>query len=669
MPRRKPPPADVPVIDTEEKLEILRANFFEALQPEEPLDYDEWADKYRVLTSDSSAEYGQWKTSRFPFLKKIMKALSPSNRAQKIVFVKPAQVGGTELATGWLLYGADVYPGPIIYTQGTSDATEEYSKQRLRVAIEACKKVEYKLGSKKNTRFADSWDNKQFPGGFINLGGANSTSFLKSKPIRWAVADEVDEYNLNVGKQGNPLSLLIKRMNNFPDRKLFMLSTPVLAELSLIWPAYEAGSQELYYLPCPHCNSEADKKGFMFFLDWDHIEWSEEKTVEGYPRDVWAVCPNCGEKIYEGKHKTWMLENGEWFSTVGSDGATVERYMVGDVFNPSFRINGLYSPYGFYSWHDAVNEWHDYLKTKRVELLQVFINQTLAQTFKLEGQEINYNWLHSRRESYATGSDTYDVPEGVLVLTAGVDIQDDRIEVEVKGHGLFEETWGIDYKVLPGDTSQKGDKAGILQNGQPSVWRLLDEYLARRWKHACGVDMFIEVTMIDAGYKAEEVHTFCRLREHRRIYPVHGVPGWGKGLWTVNRQRHKTYRTVFYTAYVDELKNKLYAQLQVTDPGPGYQHFPSKDCYSEKYFKGLTCETRETKMVGGRKRLYWKTPPGARNEPIDITNYNRVALLAYGVDLNTRAQRGLASLFNATTDSAGVPASTRRRRKVLSRGL
>ncbi len=657
-PKKLVPTDDVRELPVDEKKQILRFAFYDTLAFDETLDLDEWADQFRFLPKETSSEFGQWVTQRFPFLRKIMKALSPSSIARLIVVMKGAQLGFTETAINWMLYNASRRPGPGMYVQKTDDAAKDFSNQKFKPSIAECDDVHYTLGTLKPKAYPNSWQNKAYPGGFWVLGGSNSSPFLRSKSIRDAILDEEDTYEANISQEGSPIRLIGKRMVNFPDRKMFRLSTPILEELSTIKPAFEAGSQEYYYLPCPHCNKQGLDIGNMFVIEWDSIRWSKEiDKATGYPAKVWLECPHCAESIDEAQYKTWMLDNGDWFSTKDNP----VRYRVGDVENPSFHLSSFYSPQGFFSWADAVSEWFDYKRTNDVNLLQVIVNQTFAETFTLAGHEISYGYLHKRREQYSGTEKPFDVPAGALCLTAGVDIQDDRIEVEVVGWGQLEESWGIEYVVLPGDTAMMGDRRGMLADGQPSVWRMLDELLVRRFKHESGASMPIEIAMIDAGYKTEEVNTFCRLRESRRIYPIRGKEGWGKGLWSVNKRRHERYRTVNYFAHVDEIKTKVYAMLQIDQAGPGFCHYPRKQCYGEQYFKGLTCETRRVKMVSGHKKLFWFTPSGARNEPLDIRNYAFVAWEAYPVNLAERVELGMTMIFPDANTGIGGRRPRRRR--------
>lgn len=646
---------------------MVAQSFCSAIQFNRTIDLDEWADLYRILPRETSSEYGQWSTDRFPFLRRIMKCMSPSSIAREIVGMKGAQLGFTELGINWILYNAHCNPGPLGYVQKTDDAVKDFSGQKLKPSIKACDAVRYTLGDDKPVGYANSYKYKAYPGGYTSLGPANSTSFLKSKSWRDGFMDEEDEYEATIGGQGSPRKILQKRMVNFPDRKLVRVSTPVLEELSTIKPGYDEGSQEQYYVPCPHCNPEADEHGFMFLIEWDTIRWSKElDTKTGNPKYSWCECPACSGKIDEAAHKTWMLAKGDWYSTknIEDPDTPLPRYKVGDVVNPSFRLPSFYSPYGFYSWQDAVNDWHEYLRTRDVNLLQVFINQTCAETFTLVGGDINHTGLYNRRETYDSKANRFDVPLGTLCLTAGADVQDDRIEVEVVGWGLLEENWSVDYVVLPGDTEQMGDARGMLANGRPSVWRLLDEYLLKKFRHETGVDLPIECTMVDCGHKSDQVHRFCAPRHHRRVYPVKGKGGWGNGFFRRAKRLHEKYKTIDYLAFVDELKTKTYAMLTIDEPGPGYCHFPKRPAYDEKHFRALTCERRKTKIVSGQRKLYWEAPSGARNEQLDVRNYATVAFLAYPVNLQQRANRGVDALFGVAR-----PVGPRKPRRRGSPGL
>jgi phage terminase large subunit GpA-like protein len=641
--------ANIPEVSDAEKLTYLQNAFYRALAPPEYLTVWEWADLYRFLPRESSFEYGRWRTDRFPFLKRIMFCLSPQSRARTTVGQKGAQLGFTETMINWLFYIADHNPGPTAYIQGTLDAVKAFNSEKFVPAIAVTTKVAGSLGVDKPAELSDSALRKGFPGGVLAMGGANSDKFLRSRSVQNAAVDEEDTFKLSVGgvehSQGSPLELLFKRLANFPLSKVFRASTPVLKETSTIEPAYLEGSQEQYYLPCPFCNPDADRYGSLFVLKWEHIIYSAEVDRNGDPVDVYCKCPFCSARIDE-HYKEWMLPNGRWLSNKGTpDG---ELYEVGDVEHPSFQISALYSPYGFFSWRDAVREWLRYKRTGDKALLQVFVNQTLGETYSAAGMDISPNLLSTHCEVYSnpqTG-EVVDVPYGGLVLTAGADVQRDRIEVETVAWGQYNESWSVDYVVLPGNPLFIGDNQLLDPVTRlPTVWGLLSEYLNRLWKHAGGCEMPVECALIDSKYLTEQVHIFCKLNEHRRIYPSKGVPGWtkAKGLISRPKRRHERFGTYHISVYPDEIKDTLYGYFVIDSPGPGYCHFPDKPIYNHRYFSGLTSENRKIKIVQGQPKMYWETPSGARNEPLDCRGLALAALRFYAPNLS---QRDLGNPFN-----------------------
>ena len=618
------------ILSTFDKLAILKKELATALQPAAKPDLDEWSDENRKLPKTTSAEPGVWRTSRFPFLRRPMKCLSPSSIAREISIIKGAQLGFTEICINWILYIPAVVPGPTMYVQKTKEAAEDFSTQKLDPNIEECIAVEKLLGKKKPKKLKDEVYNKGYPGGYIVMGGSNSGAFLRSKSIAYAMADEEDSFKANIDGEGSPINMIKKRMANFPFSKFFRLSTPKFTETSTILKAYESGSQEQYYVPCPCCNERADKGGTWWVIRWPNIKWGKDLDDADLPTEIYLECETCGGMIYE-HQKTWMLENGEWMSEKGSKG---KPYIVGDVEKPSFQISSLYSPLGFFSWRDAIEEWFEYVETQDKAKLQVFINQTLGESYNAAGQDISTSWLHERREDYRA-----KVPAGALCLTAGVDVQADRLEVEIVGWGLNSENWSIDYATLWGNPEAMGDSNGLDHTGQKNVWTLLDEYLQAPYINEFGQEMQVECTMVDAQYNTETVNNYCRFREFRRVYPSHGKDGWGKGYLTRPNKRHEKYKTYNVTLWVDELKDRTYNMLRIDAPGPGYCHFPNNETYSLKHFRQLISENKVVVHKGGKKKFTWELPPGARNEQLDCRNYATAALLFYAPNLEYRAKQ------------------------------
>jgi len=536
--------------------------------------------------------------------------------------MKGAQLGFTECAINWMMYTIDQDPAPLLYVQKTIETVEKFSKQRFQPSVEVCERVRDKMGTENTSTDRGSTIRiKNFPGGIVILGGANSAASLRSMPIERLILDEEDSYDADIDEEGSPSDLAIRRTANFPRRKIFRLSTPKIRETSKIEPLYEEGDQRRYYVPCPHC-------GHMQVIWWRNIKY--EKAENGEPKNIRLVCEKCKADIPE-RFKTQLLERGEWRAEFPG------REVV------SFHISSLYSPIGFFSWRDAVKMW---LKSNRDfdrTLLKVFVNTVLAETWTESQKTIETVGLMARREEYV-----YEVPAGALVLTAGVDVQEALIAVEVVAWGKGQESWSLEYTTIMGDTELS------------FVWEQLAQFLQKQWKHENGTPLGIAVTAIDSGHRARVVYNFCRMREFLRVFPVKGRFGWGIGLIKRPKQRNQD-GVYLFLAHVDELKSKVYSQLTIEQPGPGFCHFPVKPDYNEDYFKGLTAERLVTRRSHGQHILQWELPAGRRNEPLDCRAYSIAALNILNPNFDLLDTVGPLQVRNRPME--------RRRPRVLSRGL
>lgn len=575
----------------------LKKDVANAFEPPTDLTVSQWADLKRILPQESSSEPGLWRTARFPFTRKIMDDLSPQSPVKTVAVMKGAQLGFTEVALNLIMYCIDHEPCPLLYVQKTVDNVEKFSKQRFDKSVSLCPSVQEKIGGKKKRDSSNTILIKSYPGGIVILGGANSAASLRSMPIRVLILDEEDSYEDDIQEEGTPSEIAIRRTANFPNRKVFHLSTPAIQETSKIEPAFEDGTKEYYQVPCPFC-------GGLQIIRWENIIYKTEKNEVDLD-NVYLRCVHCNGRITE-QYKNEILVECEDYTDSEAPGA---RWVAEnpDGAYPSYHLSSLYSPLGFFSWREAVEMWLKIQKTFNKELLKVFVNTVLGETFTESNIKVEYDVLAGRKERY-----DFEVPDGVLILTAGVDVQNDRIEVEVLGSGVDQETWSIDYATFMGDTEQA------------SVWQLLDQYLLRTWNHAEG-PVNITAACVDTGYRARVAYNFCRIREHRRIFPIKGWNGFGKGYIERPSRRNKD-GVYLFKAFVDELKSKIYSYLKVEQPGPGYCHFPRTPPYSDNYFRMLTAERLITKRVSGRNTLQWDLPKGRRNEALDCRAYAIAAL-------------------------------------------
>lgn len=553
--------------------------------PEPRLTVSEWADEHRMLVAKSSAEQGAWRTSRTPYLREIMDTMSASHPAQRVVFMKGSQVGATEAGSNWLGYIIHHAPAPTLILLPTVEVARRFSRQRLDPAIRGTPVLRERVREARSRDSGNTMTSKEFPGGIVILTGANSAAGLKSMPIRYLFCDEVDEYPGDVEGQGDPVGLAEKRTTTFARRKVLLVSTPTIKGLSRIEKEYLASDQRRYFVPCPHCNH-------YDWIRWSNIRWEPEA-----PKTAALACTNCGSLIEE-HHKPEMLARGEWRATAKSDTGTV-----------GFHLSSLYSPLGWRSWSQCVAE---FLAGKEDPYrLKTFINTVLGETWEERGDSADPDSILARAERYAA-----EVPNGVGVLVASVDVQGDRLEAQVKGYGAAEESWLIATTQIPGDP------------GREKVWHELDTFLRQPFTHESGRKIHVECVAVDSGgHHSEEVYRYCKVRFARRVFAVRGGPERGKPV--VDRPtRNNRYRTPLFTLCVDTAKEIVMARLRIQSAGPGYMHFP--EWIDEEYVAQLTAEKALRKYVKNRGTVREWVKTRERNEALDLEVYCLAALYILG---------------------------------------
>ena len=543
-------------------------------KPPQKLKVSEWADQYRVLTSDSSAESGKWRTSRAEYQRGIMDAVV-EREVERVVIMSSSQVGKTEIINNILGYYISQDPSPILIIQPTLEMSRTWSKDRLNPMITSAPVLKTKVREARTKDSENTILHKRFDGGHLSIVGANSASGLASRPIRILLCDEIDRYPFSAGVEGDSIQLATARTKTFWNRKIVMCSTPTIDGESRIQSAFQTSDKRYYYVPCPECNHYQT-------LKWANVAWDKDK-----PETAYYICEECACVIQE-KSKLKMIRDGEWRST--------------ETFNRTagFYVNELYSVWS--TWAEmAIN----FLECKKhPEMLKAFINTSLGEVFKIESQEIPSESLMARRENF----DFNSVPDEVLLITAGVDVQQDRIETQVIGWSL-EGTYVLDYKIHYGDTSTK------------QVWNDLDVYLTTRFKRESKKALPISCTTIDSGYNTQSVYNFVKNKVGRRIFAVKGVSTAGKPIAS-RPSISGTQRIKLFSAGVDTAKETIFNWLQIDEPAVGYIHFASH--LDEEYFKQLTAEQRSVKFVKGKKQVVW-IQKRKRNESLDTFVYNLVA--------------------------------------------
>ena len=556
------------------------------IKPPPHLKISQWADKFRHLSTESSSEAGKFETARAIFQKEIMDSINDP-AINEVVVMSCSQIGKTEVLLNAIGYYIAYAPAPILIVQPTLEMARAWSQDRLAPMIRDSNILKAKVADVKSKDSGNTVLHKVFEGGHITACGANSPASLASRPIKIVLCDEIDRYPPTAGSEGDPVMLAKRRSATFWDSKLVLTSTPTVKGASAIESAYEDSDQRLFYVPCHKCNKKQT-------LKWSQVQWEKNK-----PETAKYICEHC-EKKWSDVERVANISKGKWKAT--------------QLFNgrAGFRLNGLYSVW--VTMEEAVGE---FLRAKKLpETLRVFVNTYLGETWEDEGERIDDLGLFDRREDYK-------FPDEIILLTAGVDIQDDRIECEVVGWGLEEETWSIDYHILYGDPSA------------PAIWQELEMLLTKTYDKADGSKLKIVSTCIDSGHHTNMVYQFCKTRYARRVFAIKGIGGEGKPI--VGRpSRNNIARVTLFPIGVDTAKELIYSRLRVKNLGAGYCHFPTK--YSEEYFRQLTAEKIVTKYRRGFKKREWVLMR-PRNEALDCRVYALSAFTLLNADLNRISEK------------------------------
>lgn len=570
-------------IDIPKNTEDMFARCIAALKPPPELTLSEWADKYRMLSAENSAEPGRWHTDKAPYQREIMDAIGDPH-IRKVVIMSAAQIGKTAMLMNMLGYYMHYYPAPTLVMQPTLDMAQTFSKDFLAPMLRDTP-VLRELVDTKSRYSGNTILKKNFPGGHVTIIGANSPASLASRPIKVLLADEVDRYPASAGTEGDPLLLAQKRQTTFWDKKTVVVSTPVLKATSRIAKEYEESTREEWCVPCPKC-------GHYQPMEWKNIIFDKNDLSKG----VTYKCEKCGQQSQE----------HEW-KKMGQQGHFVAANPTAET--RGFHLNTLAST--FCGWKEIVEKFlvaNELSKQGDHDKLKTWINTELGEPWDEPGTSMDDTELINRREIYDA-----QVPDGVLILTAGVDVQDDRFEVEVVGWGVGKESWGIRYQKIFGDMVSE------------QVWRDLDAFLLQPFYRKDGTIMRIAAAFVDSGgHHANEVYRFTKARWERRVWALKGRGGQDVPFFS-NPTKNNREKAPLFTIGVDTGKALLFQRLKVLNHGPNYCHFPLNEeaGYGEEYFKGLTAERMVVRIRKGRSTIVWELIDSAhkRNEPLDCRNY------------------------------------------------
>jgi phage terminase large subunit GpA-like protein len=599
----------------------------------------QWADTRRLIAPEFSAEPGQWSTSRCEFMRDVMDAASPSHSAQRVVLMKASQVGGTEsLILNTIGFTIDVDPRSILVVFPTVELAQGFSKERLEpmvAMIESLsnKVAEVRSGAPGVLSERSTLRSKTYPGGVLNLVGANSVSGLSSRPIALALMDEVDACVANAGAGGNPIKLLTARTSTFSSsKKEIFLGSPSLSEDETgILQLWEDSSRGRLETSCPKCGA------------WQVLDFARMNTDTAL-----LSCASCGA---ESSQWEWNgRENGERWAHEAPSHAT-----------QGFRLTGLNSPW--LDWErDLCAEFAEAYRVQQhgdESLMKVFCNTRLAEPYRVLGKRVEIDLYSERREAYACHEAEADVPDGVVLVTAAVDTHDTCLLYELVGWGKGKESWGLEYGMVMGET-RKADSP---------VWSKLDALTFNRvLKFSDGALIRPRIIFVDSGGHATTAVYGYAARRHPRVFAIKGVGKDGQPMIIGGRVRDPVSGAWLLRLGVNALKEEFHARLQVPAPGPGFCHWPcgalGEDMrgYSEAYFRELIAEQRVLKYTkGGFAKYEWHKARIEANEAFDLRCYARAALeyLRVRLEQMTRDEmRGVNSkAIEAveTTTSDGAP--------------
>lgn len=608
-----------------------------ALRPDPTLSVSEWATQHRILSSRGSAEAGPYRIERTPYLREIMDCLSVSDTSiRRVVFKKGAQIGATEAGNCWMGYVMDQAPGPILAVQPTVELAKRFSKQRIDPMIDESPRLRERVAPSRTRDSGNTVLMKEFVGGVLVMTGANSAVGLRSMPARFLFLDEVDAYPGDVGEEGDPITLAEARTRTFSFRsKTFLVSTPRVKGTSVIAREYDRSDKRRYFVPCPHCGAEQ-------VLQFEQLRY-DKATID----EVSYQCEHCNALI--GEHaKTEMLARGRWIATAIGD----------DPHTRGYHLSALYSPVGWLSWVTIARQW-ELEASQSVDARKGFINTILGEEYEEESNPVpEWERLYERREEWPHRT----VPERGLFLTAGADVQADRIELDVWAWGRGLESWLVEHCVLFGDPAHA------------ETWAGMTALLGATWEHASGKRMALQRLAIDTGAFTQAVYLWARTQDRATVLPIKGVPAYDRLIPVSGPTKVELAASGIrlkgglnlWTVSVSFFKREFYKQLELAKPTDeerargvafpaGYVHVSTaasdewtKQCVAEQQ---VVVRTRQ----GFASRTEWR-PLRARNEALDMRVYARAAVWHAGADRwSERTWRDLEEQLDLPPPPPGEP--------------
>lgn len=554
----------------------------------------QWAESHRYLSTESSASSGRYRSDAAPYQREPMESIH-DEAVRAVAMMWASQTGKTETVNNVVGFFIDAEPAPILVVQPTIERAEEWSKERLVPMIRDCPTLRGKIKSPRSRDSGNTILTKSFPGGSIAVAGANAPSGLAARPRRVVIMDEVDRFPASAGTEGDPCALAIRRTESFWNAVVLITSTPTIKGASRIEAEFTDTDQRRWHCACPKCGAEQ-------WLKWAQVQWDK-----GQPETARYVCEACSARL-EDADRVSMVKAGRWVATAPFKGRR------------GYHLNGINSLFrhkrGFRNrLHQMVEEFLD-AKRKGKQTLKTWVNTFLAETYEEETDKIEGNDLMKKRESYT------DIPSTASLITAGVDIQADRAELEIVAWGPGEESWGVKYQVIPG------------RYDDPEFWKKLDESLQAKFRREDGLMLGISAAFVDSGSFQDHVLKFTKPRFARNIVASKGENQPNKPVLSALSRGNKL-KAPQYRLGTDTAKGIIMSRLKQTEFGIGYMHFTDNPSakFDNNFFQGLTAEACSMEFRRGVAVRKW-IPTRPRNEPLDCR------VMAYGALLHLNPNWG-----------------------------
>lgn len=578
--------------------------FLDGFTPKTVPPVKSWCAENIILDTKETSKPGPYDPDITPYLDEPYEVMHPDHPNQECSIMKGTQLAFSTFGKNCVAHRVATDPCSMLYVLPTLDLAKKFSKQRITPLIENTEALRALIAPTKTRESENAWNYKGFPGGVIMIGGANSAASLSQAPVVFLVLDENDRFERDVNNEGDPSTIAIARLDGAGDiKKLLRISSPTEKNFSHIEDAMLLTDWRKYFVLCPHCN-------FPHTFEWDNFIIPRDEGNRFVTAEAHFLCPECKKEIEELKHKKIMLDSGEWKPTIIENLSDIKR---------GYHLNSFYSPPGFFSWAEFAQSFADATGPQgSIHKQRAFTNTKRAETFETKGARVSHKRLKNRVMDWGE-----KLPDDACILTAGVDVQDNRLELELVAWNQYEDTYSIKYHIIPGSPGDQStwDKLDlILFFGLNRERRIFDHALSKN------VSLPVIATCIDmGGHFTQQVLNYCQQRTGLNVWAVNGTAGQGKPVWPRKVSNGK-YKIPFYSIGVDTAKETIYNRLRNETPNTGCSWFPPDR--EDDYYKQLTSEevVEQATRSGIPKRI-WKIKAGfKRNEALDCRVYAYAAL-------------------------------------------